>query len=387
MGELGDINIVTVAIICIFAIPILVGVIAPLTRERIHRSFASLLGSLILLASVILSVYLIRVILSGNENFVLTFLYKVFPGFENAVANKELWVYIVFIVVLLLAIEGILHLITWPVYRYALVPIANGISSAVGSMNGFFRRILSGLWQIPKSIVLVIVFALLLNFYTGFFNSSFITEDANNSAPYQFVQEQVVQPLLNSSVVKDIKVILNDSFKAAGEGNAAARGTRLIKYFNGVTLDEAVKSSTEIDDKAKEIVGAETNDKQKAHLIYLWICENIKYDDSKAAAIAHDPTNIPSGATVAFTTKTGVCFDFSCLYVAMCRAVGLGVRFITGEGFSGDEWGDHAWNEVYYPKEKRWINVDTTFGSSGINYFDRAYFNLDHKDGVIQGEW
>lgn len=388
MSILSNINIITVLIICIFAIPILVGIIWPLTSGRVHRSFASLLNNLILLVSVILSVYLTRTILAGNENFFLTSLYKVFPGLENAVANKEIWVYIIFIVVLLLIINGILYLLTLPVYRYALVPISNRISYVINSMGSFLKRVISGLWQLPKSAWLVLVFSLLLSFYTGFFNSSFITEDANNSAPYQFVQERVIQPLLNSSVIKDVQVILNDSFKADENGsNDSTRNFKLIRYINAISLDEAVNSNSEIDYTAKEIVAAETDDKQKAYLIYLWICKNIKYDNSKAAMIAHNPSEVSSGAIVAYTTRTGVCFDFSCLYVAMCRAVGLKVRFITGLGFTGTAWGDHAWNQAYYTKEDRWINVDTTFGSSGINYFDRQYFNLDHKDGIIQCEW
>jgi hypothetical protein len=71
----------------------------------------------------------------------------------------------------------------------------------------------------------------------------------------------------------------------------------------------------------------------------------------------------------------------------MCRAVHVKVRFITGLGFTGTEWGDHAWNQAYDSKEDVWLNVDTTFGSSGLNYFDRPYFYADHKDGVVQSEW
>jgi transglutaminase-like putative cysteine protease len=71
----------------------------------------------------------------------------------------------------------------------------------------------------------------------------------------------------------------------------------------------------------------------------------------------------------------------------MCRAVDVRVRFITGLGFTGSAWGDHAWNQIYDPKYDGWVNVDTTFGSSGINYFGRTGFELDHKNAVVQGEW
>ena len=385
---LSSVNIISALIICIFVIPILVGIIRPLTSWRIHRSVQSLLNSLILLASVVLSVWLTNIIFSGDENFVLTGLSRLFPSFENAAANKEIWVYFIFGMVLLLAFEGVLHLLAWPVKRYAVAPVSNKILCAVDSMNGFARRVIGGLWQLPKSVVLVLVFSILFFFYAGFFNSSFITEDADTSAPYQLVQANVIRPLLNTTAVKDIEVILGDSFAAAESEYADGTGNLpLIRYFNGVTLAEAIRSNEEIDEKAKEIVGMETDDKRKAYLIYLWICNNIKYDNDKAAMITKDPSGVSSGAIVAFAKKMGVCFDFSCLYVAMCRAASLKVRFIIGLGYSGVAWGDHAWNQVYYPKEDQWINVDTAFGSAGVNYFDNPHFHLDHKDGVIQGEW
>ena len=387
MDILRNINTVTLLMACIFVIPILVGIIRPLTSDRIHRSFSSLLGNLLLLASLLLAIYVTRVILSDSENAILTQLYHILPSLQNAVDNNSVWVEIVFIIVLLLIFDGILHLLTIPIYRYAFPPLSHSISNGVKSMNGFFRRLIGGLWRLPKSIWLVLVFSLLLNFFTGFFNDSYITKAANTSAPYQLVQENVIQPLLNSSAVKDIKVILNDSFKSLdGEISDAISDGSLVKYFNGMTLDDAVKSNADIDAEAKTIVGSTTDDRQQAYLIYLWICDNLTYDNDKAEKITqHSDEDISSGAIVAYTTRTGVCFDFSCLYVAMCRSVGVKVRFVTGLGYTGTTWGDHAWNQAYV--DDVWVNVDTTFGSSGINYFDRPYFYLDHKDGAVHGEW
>ncbi|HBQ86719.1 MAG TPA: transglutaminase, partial [Syntrophomonas sp.] len=87
-----------------------------------------------------------------------------------------------------------------------------------------------------------------------------------------------------------------------------------------------------------------------------------------------------------FNTRKGICFDYSCLYISMCRAAGLKVRLITGVAYSGTAWGDHAWNQVYSTEEGRWINVDTTFGSNGY-YFDKPDFIADHRYPVVQGEW
>ncbi len=384
MNIFGDINIITAVIAVIFVIPILIGIVRPLTNERIHRSFASLLNNLILLASILLSIYLTRIILSDADNIVLTTVYKIFPALESA-ANAQIWVSVILTVVLALLIDGLLYLITLPVRLYAVPPLSKGISSAVKSMGGFFRRVIGGLWQLPRSVWLVLLFSILLNFYTGLFNSPVITQYANTSAPYQFVQESVIQPLQGSSVVKNVQVIFNDSFKFAENQITGESDTQLIKYFNGVKLEDAIQSNADIDAQAQAIVGTETDEKQKAYLLYLWICQNVTYDNGKAEKLGNGTAGVSSGAVIAYTTRSGVCFDYACLYIAMCRAVDVKVRFLTGLGYTGSDWGDHAWNQV--DTQNGWINVDTTFGSSGINYFDRPHFYLDHKDAVVQGEW
>ncbi len=379
----GNINIVTVAIACIFAAPIVFGLLFP----KINRPFESLLYNLIFLGSVLLSFYLTRLLLLDPDNAILSFVYGILPQFRAVITSGSVWVYAYFIAIIQLLLNGAFYLLLLPLHKPA-VRLSESVSSAFDSMHNVPRRIVGGLWQIPKSVWLVLLFSILLNFFTGHFGSSAITAFANNSVPYQMIQSSVIQPLLNSSVIKDIQVIVKDSFKTAdSETPDAAEKEQLIIYFNGVTLSEAVKSNAAIDAMAKQIVGTETDGMKKALLLYRWVSSNIKYDYNKAEALAKKPTGISSGAIVAFTTKKGICFDYSCLYVAMCRATGLRVRFITGLGYTGTVWGDHAWNQVYNVANETWINVDTTFGSSGINYFNRANFNADHSKGTIHGEW
>ena len=346
------------------------------------------MDNIALLISIILSVYFTRLILSDNQNFMITTLYKIFPSLQSIISGKSIWVYIIFILIFLLIIDGILHLITHPIYRYGIVPMSRKISSGVNSMNSFSKRIIGGLWQLPKSIWIVLVFSVLLNLFTGFYGDPAFARYTDQSAPYLFIQKNAVKPLLNTNLVKNIQVILGDSFQPTqNEPSGQAGKLQLIKYFNGVTLEQAVQSNSDIDATAQKVVGIEKNEKVKAYLLYQWICENIKYDDAKAVTISKDPSRVSSGAMVAFRTKTGVCFDYATLYAAMCRAVGVKVRFLTGLGYSGTEWGDHSWNQVYDPIENNWINVDTTFGSSGLNYFDRLNFDWDHANAQIQGEW
>ncbi|MPQ44238.1 transglutaminase-like domain-containing protein, partial [Clostridium tarantellae] len=160
----------------------------------------------------------------------------------------------------------------------------------------------------------------------------------------------------------------------------------VINLYNGVTLEEGIKSNSSINEFAQNLVKGSSTDKEKAKKIYIWIGENIKYDDEKAKLIEKENKNLKSGAITAFENKEGVCFDYSCLYVAMCRAVGLKVKLVTGTAFNGKQWGPHAWNEVYLSEKNEWINVDTTFYNEK-NSFGGKNFNETHKAENIIGEW
>ena len=161
-----------------------------------------------------------------------------------------------------------------------------------------------------------------------------------------------------------------------------------IVIYNGTTIDEGIKSNDEIDAKAIKLTRDASKDRERAKILYDWIGSNIEYDDEKAELVLSgiDRAEMPeSGARCAFDTRSGVCFDKACLYVAMSRAAGLRVRLISGEAFDGEKYVGHAWNQIYLKDENKWINVDTTFYDAG-NYFDSNLFN-EHKVENIAGEW
>jgi len=156
--------------------------------------------------------------------------------------------------------------------------------------------------------------------------------------------------------------------------------------YNGVTLEEGVKSNDEINSTAVSIAAKYGNTYDKAKAIYKWVGSKITYDNNKATEVMNNSREVKSGAIVTFNTRKGVCFDYACLYVAMCRANNIKVRLVIGDGFNGKNWVSHAWNEVYLESENRWINVDPTFYVGG-NYYDSERFVLDHKNRKLAGEW
>ena len=70
-------------------------------------------------------------------------------------------------------------------------------------------------------------------------------------------------------------------------------------------------------------------------------------------------------AVKTFETKSGICQNFARLLTAMCRAVGIPTRCVTGvaafNGVTQDAVNSgHEWNEVYIDGE--WHLVDATWG-------------------------
>ncbi len=398
-----NINIVNLLLYGVFVLPLLAGFIGSFSKEKVRYTLSSLLDNIEFLAGIILSVYLTKRIFFENDGSVIfKKIYDLVPhAVKTFLYGRDILAYVVSIPVLLLFLLLVFKLVTTPFYNAVIVPLTNKTYEAVNSMGKVAKRIIGALWQLPKSIYLPVLTALLLNFCTYYVYLPSLTAWVNDSTPYKFIYDSVLYPMLNSNIAKKVPVIVNDSFrntigKVIGEEGGSKeqsedavhlRKIKIIEYFNGVTLDEAVKSTPEIDETALLIVGGETGTKKKARLIYDWVSENIEYDYDKAERISISDHGISSGSIVAFDSRKGICFDYSCLYISMCRAAGLKVRLVTGLAYSGTMWGDHAWNQVYSEEEDRWINLDATFGSSGTDYFDKDDFDVDHKFAQIQGEW
>jgi hypothetical protein len=402
---MSKINFLTVILIGIFALPIIIGAFRNYSRERIKLSLWSSLNSLEFLLGLFIAIYLTRRIFFDNDSGVFNQIYNGIPeNIRTFLYGQDVMIYIIVVPLILLLVRIILTVLTRALFKAFSESLVSGLYTLFNAMGSVLRRIVGALSQVPKALFLVFIIGLLLNFYAYYFPSPFLSSSMNQSVAYQILYKKAVCPVLNSNIAKKIPVLVNDSFRSTervvpGPGDSGGNSTAeqllkqlkksnipIITYFNGVTLDEAIKSNSQIDETARMIVGSEQNSKQKAYLIYKWISKNMQYDYDKAAMVSKDPSGISSGSIVAFNTRKGICFDYSSLYISMCRAVGVKVRLITGLGYSGIAWGDHAWNQVYYSEEGRWINVDTTFGTNG-NYFDKADFNVDHRYAEIQGEW
>lgn len=125
--------------------------------------------------------------------------------------------------------------------------------------------------------------------------------------------------------------------------------------------------------------------------IYDYVVKTLTYDYSKVK-----PNVVRLGAKEALLhPTTAICMEFTDLFIALSRAAGIPAREING--FAYTENPDiqplslvadvlHAWPEYWDEKNKLWVQVDPTWGSTtgGIDFFTKL--DLRHFTFVVHGK-
>lgn len=142
--------------------------------------------------------------------------------------------------------------------------------------------------------------------------------------------------------------------------------------------------SVDIQIKAKEIIGDEQDEAEKARLIYEWVRDVIPHSNDINAQ------KVSCTASEVLLYKTGMCFSKSHLLAALLRAVQIPVGFCY-QVLRNDPPVDntlvlHGLNGIYLSKFKKWVIVDARGNSGEINaQFDieepRLAFSQDSSAG------
>ncbi len=388
MSLFGSINLISVFLIGLFAATLLAGLLRPPTTGRIYDCFTTVINTFVFFLSATLAVLASNTVFKdGTDNF-LSSLFSAIPGIGDTSSGQDILAYGLMLILFLTVLYGLLRLAVLPLIKKVIVPLSEALGRFVGTSNRFVRRVIGGMWQLPRAVGLVLVFSLLFSFYTTLTKNTSFADYITGSRTYQLIENTAIEPIISTEAVQQIPEFLDNTVDLAIEGLSPEGRKLLMKvYINGVTVDEAITSCPDIDNTAIDLVDAETDDYIKARILYDWIVDNIEYDREKADLLEVDSFAVTSGAVTAFSEKTGVCFDKACLYVSMCRAVSIPVRLMTGEAYNGTSWESHSWNQIYDEDTGSWVNVDVTFGKSGNCYFDRDDFLSDHRCAYVQGEW
>lgn len=391
------VNPVTIIIIISFCYPILKGLLFGFSSYSAKRDVEGVIGSISLILAIYIGIRYVKNIFIGNDKNVINNIISYFPdNIAYYLQSKPIVVYAFIVSISIYIIYKIINYILMLINNITIFHLIDGIEKLVRNRSYVFRRIIGAVVQIPRAICYILVVLLILNISSMFNVNNKFSEYLRTSDTYKYLCQQFVIPVTNSSVAKKLPRIIDDSVSIVVKQNDLQKlpngkvsdisPGKTIVYYNGVTLDQGIKSNQQINNFAKSLVENEGDTTSKAKKLYDWEGQNIAYDYNKANLVLNNNYDVQSGAIPTFESRKGICFDYACLYVAMSRANNIKVRLVTGDGFNGVSWVSHAWNMVYIPETDKWINVDTTF-SKGGNYFNSRMFDLDHKNAKIIGEW
>ena len=115
------------------------------------------------------------------------------------------------------------------------------------------------------------------------------------------------------------------------------------------SVDDAVSR------KADELCAGLTDDGDKVTAIYRFMAAGFTYDRQKGAEIQSGQlVNYVPDTERVLAQGTGICYDFSALFAAMCRSQRIPCAIVKGD-LNGSY---HAWNRVYV--DGAWSEVDVT---------------------------
>ncbi len=129
-------------------------------------------------------------------------------------------------------------------------------------------------------------------------------------------------------------------------------------------------SSSKAVAKAKELTAGCATDLEKVQAVYTHIVTKITYDYELAQKIIDKKVTVylPE-VDKTLSSGKGICYDYSSLFAAMLRSIGIPARLVTGKVAPNN--GTHAWNEVYITNVG-WIKVQSQV------YFDgKSYSRMD----------
>lgn len=108
----------------------------------------------------------------------------------------------------------------------------------------------------------------------------------------------------------------------------------------------------QIRELALQITQNATEPFEKVALLAMWVNRHLTYD---ASLVGQE-----KDAAWALSSRRGVCVEYSTLFAAFARSLGIPVKYVTGYSYSPkfESWLGHAWAEAYIGK---WVPVDSTW--------------------------
>ena len=111
----------------------------------------------------------------------------------------------------------------------------------------------------------------------------------------------------------------------------------------------------EVERRAAEIVGEETNPLLKARRIFRWVSKNIPWSSER------EYSTIRNLSMKGLTAGTGDCGVQGMVFITLCRAAEVPARWQSGWQTTPGSWNMHDWSE-FYVEPWGWLPADASYG-------------------------
>lgn len=187
---------------------------------------------------------------------------------------------------------------------------------------------------------------------------------------------------MDGNLIAIFRVPVNEEGTIKVEGFAVLNQDNTVNFANSGDLSQIPNEiitkntfsakywesdSSEIQELANELKGNETNVYKLVESAYQYVVGKIDYSEVKKFGL-----NQRQGALLTLRGGAAVCMEYSDLFIAILRAMGVPARAAFGSGYSAldgltssSNTVNHQWAEVYIPSINSWIGVDTTWGENG----------------------
>jgi hypothetical protein len=160
-----------------------------------------------------------------------------------------------------------------------------------------------------------------------------------------------------------------ESFPPQTEGpEQCAAAQQYLQRSRYVQVDDA-----KIIDKAKEIVGDETEPVKHVKLLTDWVYKNL--EKRPVIGLPDALTTLESGL--------GDCNEHAALFAALSRSLGIPTAIAAGVTLQRDAFYYHAWNEVCI--QGQWISLDTTTNQLPADIYHIRFTRADVEGQVAIG--
>lgn len=197
-----------------------------------------------------------------------------------------------------------------------------------------------------------------------------------------------------NDLIMDLQRVIEESpdrmfLKSYVLTNEYPSGDIKFKFEYSVSQEDARTIMSTIHSIKQEAEGK--NDYEKVKIIHDWIVNNTRYayDEYKSGNYQIDK-NITAFMPISiFKYGKGVCQAYAETFDLLAKEVVLQSILISGEGYSYESWGGHAWNLVNV--DGKLYHIDTTWddpvSSDGRDLLRYKYFLIDDQTMSLNHRW